>query len=379
MNDLFEIGPGLTSQLGPFRTGRRDHPKVRKVPWKGGGVPGGGQAHAGHANWVSTITPMALKPAPMVLKPSEWASLVGPHNPTLRKYKGKLRYGRNGIPHVAGRGGLPDGKQKPGLSGNPYNEEYGTGFRRELYPPRRCGGGGGNYGDIPPGESDDEDDKKKKPKDGDLMNDYECDQNEVVGPIGPVFEYEHLVNLEGRGAEQIQEFTAGVTQKIVGERPWELRTQSTAAYGQPGEYEVVPNKSGQYNTYINAINEAHGVDQGIQNSQLSNLDPGQADIHQSKINTLRQESNALLKKGIPAGDPRVTKIGNEIANVAAKSYGDGTAKLEANLKKMNAREAQSWSKRDLRFGRVGGGLITRRTGEGSKIKGTGDGNFQDRI
>lgn len=29
------LGPGLTSQIGPFKTNRHDYPKVRKFPWKG--------------------------------------------------------------------------------------------------------------------------------------------------------------------------------------------------------------------------------------------------------------------------------------------------------------------------------------------------------
>jgi hypothetical protein len=31
----WSLGPGLTSQIGPFKTHKDDLPKVRKFPWKG--------------------------------------------------------------------------------------------------------------------------------------------------------------------------------------------------------------------------------------------------------------------------------------------------------------------------------------------------------
>ena len=55
----FSFGPGLTSQLGPFKFNRRDREPVQKSPWKGGGVAGGGQRHAGHGNWFSSMNPIA--------------------------------------------------------------------------------------------------------------------------------------------------------------------------------------------------------------------------------------------------------------------------------------------------------------------------------
>lgn len=56
----FALGPGLTSQLGPFKTNKRDYPKVRKFPWKGGGVAAGGQAHAGHGNYEEWTNPISF-------------------------------------------------------------------------------------------------------------------------------------------------------------------------------------------------------------------------------------------------------------------------------------------------------------------------------
>lgn len=53
----WSIGPGLTSQLGPFKVHKRDFEQVQLLPWKGGGVAGGGQAHAGHGDWSQTMNP----------------------------------------------------------------------------------------------------------------------------------------------------------------------------------------------------------------------------------------------------------------------------------------------------------------------------------
>lgn len=74
----WSLGPGLTSQIGPFKTNKRDYPKLQKVPWKGGGVAGGGQGHAGNGNYYSAITPQAFPmqfPQPTG-NPSRYASIV---------------------------------------------------------------------------------------------------------------------------------------------------------------------------------------------------------------------------------------------------------------------------------------------------------------
>ena len=78
----WNFGPGLTSQLGPFKINKSDLPQVRKTPWKGGGVAGGGQQHAGHGNWIQVMNPQHIKSVPYPLAPSEYSKLVGPALPS---------------------------------------------------------------------------------------------------------------------------------------------------------------------------------------------------------------------------------------------------------------------------------------------------------
>ncbi len=86
----WSLGPGLTSQIGPFKTNKRDYPKLQKTPWKGGGVAGGGQGHAGNGNYYSCMTPAAFPmqfPQP-VNYPSKYASIVTVHDiykPTAKR------------------------------------------------------------------------------------------------------------------------------------------------------------------------------------------------------------------------------------------------------------------------------------------------------
>lgn len=89
------LGPGLTSQIGPFKTRRNDLPKVQKTAWKGGGVPGGGQAHAGHSNWYTAMNPQVF---PMVFpykslpKPSKYTSIVSSVDNTSSRNTAPSRY-----------------------------------------------------------------------------------------------------------------------------------------------------------------------------------------------------------------------------------------------------------------------------------------------
>ena len=56
----FELGAGLTFQQGPFKFKKNEQPPVQRVSWKGGGVPAGGQQHAGNGNWMSVMTPSPM-------------------------------------------------------------------------------------------------------------------------------------------------------------------------------------------------------------------------------------------------------------------------------------------------------------------------------
>ena len=110
---LTQLGPGLTTQFGPFKTHKSDIPKFRKTPWKGGGVAGGGTLHAGNGNWQSTMTPKVIRAVPYPLKPSQYAGLVGPAMPST--YYTKQKFGRayNEM-NTVGRPGLNPGTQQPG-------------------------------------------------------------------------------------------------------------------------------------------------------------------------------------------------------------------------------------------------------------------------
>lgn len=79
----FSLGPGLTAQLGPFKTSKKDYPKVSKQFWKGGGVPAGGQQHAGHGNWMQVMNPQAYPmkfPAPPLPTASRYATVLSVHD-----------------------------------------------------------------------------------------------------------------------------------------------------------------------------------------------------------------------------------------------------------------------------------------------------------
>ena len=56
----FEIGAGLTFQKGPFKYKRNEKTPLQTIPWKGGGVPAGGQLHAGHGNYLQVINPSSF-------------------------------------------------------------------------------------------------------------------------------------------------------------------------------------------------------------------------------------------------------------------------------------------------------------------------------
>lgn len=73
---------GLTLQSGPFKFQKTDRPKSQKTPWVGGGVPGGGTLHAGNGNWFSSMNPQVIRAVPYALKPSQYAELVGPAQPS---------------------------------------------------------------------------------------------------------------------------------------------------------------------------------------------------------------------------------------------------------------------------------------------------------
>lgn len=118
---MWTQGPGLTIQRGPFKTRQTDYPKLNKVPWKGGGVAGGGSLHSGHGNWFSQMTPMAIKAAPYTLKPSQYALLVGPAEPSTVYKKGSVR-GRITGP-VAGQPILTSGVQMAGQGFRQVQEE----------------------------------------------------------------------------------------------------------------------------------------------------------------------------------------------------------------------------------------------------------------
>lgn len=84
MASHYFLGGGLVSQLGPFKTNRNDYPKVQRRPWVGGGVAGGGQAHAGHGDWFvgmnPSVFPMQFPMPSTVLTSSPYQSVVTIHD-----------------------------------------------------------------------------------------------------------------------------------------------------------------------------------------------------------------------------------------------------------------------------------------------------------
>jgi len=110
---LTALGPGLTTQYGPFKTHKSETPKFRKTPWKGGGVSGGGTLHAGHANWFNLMNPTVIRAVPYPLKPSQYATLVGPPQPSTYFRKSNMgRQKSEGL--VSGRNSINQGVQNPG-------------------------------------------------------------------------------------------------------------------------------------------------------------------------------------------------------------------------------------------------------------------------
>ncbi len=71
------LGPGLTFQKGPWKYKKNLQAPVQRIPWKGGGVAGGGQRHAGHGNWMQVMDPQSYPmnfPQP-TSTPSKYASV----------------------------------------------------------------------------------------------------------------------------------------------------------------------------------------------------------------------------------------------------------------------------------------------------------------
>ncbi len=123
------LGPGLTQQSGPFKFSRSDQPKLNKVPWKGGGVAGGGTLHAGHGNWFSQMTPKVIRAVPYPLKPSQYASLVGPPHPST--YFTKQNIGRAfSTGNIVGRNAIQTGVQAPGQGNQPGRQLQGEPARQ---------------------------------------------------------------------------------------------------------------------------------------------------------------------------------------------------------------------------------------------------------
>ena len=110
---LTALGPGLTTQYGPFKTYKSETPKFRKTPWKGGGISGGGTLHAGNANWFNLMNPKVIRAVPYPLKPSQYATLVGPAQPSTYFRKSNMgRQKSEGL--VSGRTSINQGVQNPG-------------------------------------------------------------------------------------------------------------------------------------------------------------------------------------------------------------------------------------------------------------------------
>ncbi len=127
MNSLYAFGPGLTTQLGPFKTNRGDYPRARKNPWKGGGVSGGGQLHAGNGNWYTAMTPQVIKATPYILAPSEYASIIVPPTQIVKPSAGRrtkrqfIKSGLGNPEEPSSRPGAP-----PNTSGATHTPEEGA-------------------------------------------------------------------------------------------------------------------------------------------------------------------------------------------------------------------------------------------------------------
>ncbi len=117
----WSLGPGLTSQLGPFKVNKRDFPNIQTRPWKGGGVPAGGQKHAGHGTWMTTMNPIStpvIFPQPsMTSNYSKYASVVTSLDINNKKFTKNPSAGRFSKPYnPMGTTQVPEtGFQKPGM------------------------------------------------------------------------------------------------------------------------------------------------------------------------------------------------------------------------------------------------------------------------
>lgn len=85
----YSLGPGLTFQKGPWKYKANESAPVQRIPWKGGGVSGGGQGHAGNGNWFSQMNPQA-SPMKFSRMPSvgKYASVVTIHDISEKKKRG---------------------------------------------------------------------------------------------------------------------------------------------------------------------------------------------------------------------------------------------------------------------------------------------------
>jgi hypothetical protein len=75
------FGPGLTFQKGPFKYKKNQAAPVQQFKWKGGGVPAGGQQHAGNGNWEQWMNPQGVPTVhtqPGLLTPTPFNNIVMP-------------------------------------------------------------------------------------------------------------------------------------------------------------------------------------------------------------------------------------------------------------------------------------------------------------
>lgn len=113
----FAFGPGLTSVIGGY-SHRSDRERVQTEPTRGGGVPGGGQAHAGHADWYSFQNPL---PVPQEIPIGNY-SLRGGNSNTIITVRDTSHYGPTPGPGinlkrvVQGRAPISEGVQTPNMN-----------------------------------------------------------------------------------------------------------------------------------------------------------------------------------------------------------------------------------------------------------------------
>jgi hypothetical protein len=91
--------PGLVNKLGP---GKQNFVNtLQTLPWQGGGVAGGGQAHTNHGNWFQSMNPFSTNTYGSVILEKNF--IPGESNPFTsgsalknKKAKGKRGYGVGG-------------------------------------------------------------------------------------------------------------------------------------------------------------------------------------------------------------------------------------------------------------------------------------------